>query len=805
MAKRSTRKKNESDDGSLFEETLPRSAAKAAPLPGVEDVPLQDLAQTRYLNYALSVITSRALPDVRDGLKPVQRRILYMMWKTGLKPDTKYRKSAKVVGDVMGQLHPHGDSSIYEALVRQSQPWVMRELLVEGSGNFGSIDGDPPAAMRYTECRLAPISAEILREIGENTVHFRPNYDGQHEEPVVLPSRLPNLLVNGSSGIAVGMATSIPPHNLGEVGTALIRLIDNPELTSGQLARSVKAPDFPTGGVILNTTQELTEIYKSGSGSVKVRAQWEHVKGQRGAHAIHIKEVPYASNKSTIVEQIADIVIARKMALITDVRDLSTDEICIEIDLKKDADPNKVMAYLFKHTPLQSNFSVNLTCLIPTENPEVCRPERCDLRTILHHFLHFRMEVVTKRLENELRLLNNRIHILEGFALVFDALDEIIAIIRKSDGKADAAKKIMKRFAELDEIQTDAILELKLYRLAKLEINLVRDELNEKRRRSDEIDKLLNDTEATGRWGMIRNELKELLDQYAKGKMGARRSVIAAPTEEEPEYSAEDFIVAEDCHVLVTSDGWVKRQKEIKDPNKTRLREGDTVLACQAASTKSTFAFFSNFGACYTARVIDLPATTGHGEPVQKLFKFKDGEKIIAAMSMDPRVVGNITTDSEDYAPEVHAIAATTDGYALRFGLDGFVEPSTRSGRRYARPAKGQAVVSVYKITGHETILAATVQARALVCSAEEVNYLAGPGKGVILIRLNAGDQLLAFKPSTGDRDLLTLETARGAKQNVSTGKYKVTARGGKGHEVIKRGSFLRALPDEVPPPALFD
>ena len=365
MAKRGTRKSSSSKAGrnGSADDLFPDAASDSAL--GVEAAPLQDLARARYLNYALSVITSRALPDVRDGLKPVQRRIVFTMWQQGVKADAKHRKCAKVVGDVMGNYHPHGDSAIYDALVRTAQPWVMREKLVDGSGNFGSLDGDPPRRCATPSAGSPRSPHELISEIGQNTVAFRPNYDGSKSEPVVLPARLPNLLVNGSAGIAVGMATNIPPHNLGEVCQALIRLIENPELTAGQLARTVKGPDFPTGGVILNTNPELTEIYKTGSGSVKVRANWTLVKGKRGATHIHITDVPYSTNKSTLIERIADIVVSRKMGLITDVRDLSTDDVCIELDLKKDADPQKVMAYLFKHTPLQTNFNVNLTCLSP--------------------------------------------------------------------------------------------------------------------------------------------------------------------------------------------------------------------------------------------------------------------------------------------------------------------------------------------------------------------------------------------------------------------------------------------------------
>src|SRR5918999_1370941 len=450
----------------LFDMPATESPADVPPPPGgfLDAVALHEAAQTRYLNYALSVITSRALPDVRDGLKPVQRRILYTMWQQNLTADAKHRKCAKVVGDVMGSYHPHVDAAIYETLVRMAQPFSLRYPLVDGSGNFGSLDGDSAAAMRYTECRLARVADEMLSEIDQRTVHFRPNYDGTKTEPVVLPARIPSLLINGATGIAVGMATNIPPHNLAEICTALIKLLDNDELSSVQLCRYVKGPDFPTGAQILNSAEELKDIYKTGSGTIRLRATWEEGQATKGGQRVYITSIPYATNKATLVERIADVVLSRKLPPLVDVRDVSTDDVRIELELKRDADPQLVMAYLFKHTPLQTNIFVNLTCLIPTENAEVGRPERLDLKAILWHFLHFRLEVVTNRLEHELEALRKRIHILEGFEKVFDALDEIIRIIRKSDGKADSADKVMKRF-ELDAEQTDAILELKLYRL----------------------------------------------------------------------------------------------------------------------------------------------------------------------------------------------------------------------------------------------------------------------------------------------------------------------------------------------------
>jgi DNA gyrase subunit A len=794
-------KRKRPTDGNLFDTAADLDTPS---IPTDEGVPLHEAAQTRYLNYALSVITSRALPDVRDGLKPVQRRILFTMWQQNLTADVKHRKCAKVVGDVMGSYHPHGDVALYETLVRMAQSFSLRYPLVDGSGNFGSLDGDRAAAMRYTECRLARLSDELLTEIDQSTVPFRPNYDGTKTEPVVLPSRIPNLLINGATGIAVGMATNIPPHNLTEVCTALIKLLDNPDLNSAQLCRYIKGPDFPTGGEMLNSAEELKEIYKTGSGAIRLRATWEAGPEMRGAKTIYITSIPYTVDKSVLVTRIGDVALSRKLPPLLDVKDLSTDDVRIALELKKDADEKMVMAYLFKHTPLQTNFPVNLTCLVPTEgNPEVGRPERLDLHQMLFYFLHFRLDVVTRRLEHELESLRKRIHILEGFEKVFDALDEILKIVRKSDGKADAAQGIMKRF-DLDADQTDAILELKIYRLARLEILVIRKELDEKRKRARQIGGLLKSEES--RWAIVREELAQIQKQY-----GDPRRTKMSSDEGEAEYTAEDFIVEEDNVVIVSRDGWVKRQKEVKDIATTRLREGDAVLAVVAGSSRASAVFFSNFGVAYSARIADLPASTGYGEPIQRFFKLKDGESIVAALSLDPRAAGKIApptrrdgSSDPSAVPPVHAVAVTSDGYSLRFSLEPFVEPSTRTGRRYARTAEGAEVVGVATLKGGEILIAATREARAILTRADEVNFLSGPGRGVILIKLaTKEDRVLGFIASSGDRDLMTVETTRGAEQTISTTKYEVTGRGGKGRELLQRGQFTKVVPvtPEAPAP----
>ena len=672
------------------------------------------------------------------------------MWQQRLTSDAKPRKCAKVVGDVMGSYHPHGDTAIYDTLVRMAQPFALRYPLVEGSGNFGSLDGDSAAAMRYTECRLAAPSAELLASLDKHTVAFRPNYDGTRQEPVVLPSRLPTLLINGATGIAVGMATNIPSHHLGEVCTALLKLIANPELSSTRLCKYIKGPDFPTGGHLLNTSAELKQIYETGSGTLRLRATWEKGTRSRDTKTIYITSVPYATNKAQIVERIAEIVLARKLPLLLDINDESTDDVRVALELKADADEQMVMAYLFKHTPLQTNFAVNMTCLVPSQREDIGHPERLDLRQILRHFLHFRLEVVTRRLEYELATLTRRIHILEGFEKVFDALDTIIKLIRASDGKADAATKIMGRF-NLDAEQTDAILELKVYRLARLEILIIRDELTDKRKLARDMADLLR--HENRRWSVVRDEIKEVQQAYGNPNQHPRRTRIESVASE-VEYSKDDFIIEEDCVVLVSRDGWIKRQKEVRDATTTRLREGDSLLAALAGSTRATGVFFTNFGAAYTCRLIDAPASTGYGEPIQRHFKLKDGERVVAALSLDPRVTPAIASRRNDAVPRTHALAVSSDGYALRFGIEPFAEPSTRAGRRFARPAKDAEIVGVARVDAGGVVIAVTKSARAILCNSDEINFLSGPGKGVMLLKLTKSptgrDGVLGFVVSAG-------------------------------------------------------
>ena len=755
--------------------------------PGEMDASLEDEARRRYLNYALSVITSRALPDVRDGLKPVQRRILYAMLNDEhLRPDSKYRKSAKVVGTVIGRYHPHGDTAVYDTMVRMAQEWVLRVPFVDGSGNFGSLDGDEAAAYRYTECRLAPPAMELLRELDFNTVDMRANYDGTTEEPTVLPARFPNLLVNGSTGIAVGMATNIPPHNLREVIEALLALSKDRKIDHVQLMKYINGPDFPTGGQMLNSKVELRQIYKDGAGAIRVRGEYKLEEKKRGGTDVVITSIPYAMSKSDLVQKIADVIISRKLPYLLDVRDESTTDVRIVLEIKKDADPAIVMAYLYKHTPLQSSFHVNLTCLVPPELMDdgsvptgaPPQPKKCGVKEMLEHFLDFRINVTQRRFEYLLAELKKRIHILEGFVTIFDALDETIKIIRASDGKEDAAGKIMKRF-KLDDIQTDAILELKLYKLAKLEINVIREELEEKAKEAKRIQKILNDDEKL--LDVVRGELEEV-----SKLLGTPRKTKTGGASDEQEFDEDAFIVDEDAHVVITRDGWIKRVRELKDPNQTRTREGDQVAFVLPGSTKEKVIFFTNRGSGYVIKINDIAASSGYGDPAQKYFKFGDGERIVAAMTLDPRAM-----------PPETLLAVTRQGFGLRFATAQHTEVTTKAGRRYAKPKDGDEVLGVVPCNDGDIVVTATRDGHVLHCKADEIAKLEGPGRGVTVIKVADDDTVIGFIAG-GKGDVLHLETEKGGKDlSQKADPKQASGRGGKGHQVVKKAT-LRVVPQPV-------
>jgi DNA gyrase subunit A len=784
----------------------------------VEEVSLAEATRTRYLNYALSVITSRALPDVRDGLKPVQRRILYAMWNDlHVNADSRFIKCAAVVGEVMKSYHPHGDQSIYDALVRMAQPFSLRHPLVEGYGNFGSLDGDPPAAMRYTECRLARLAQELLSELRDQTVDFRPNYASTADEPIVLPAQFPNLLVNGAQGIAVGMATNIPPHNLKEVCKALVALVKNRELPLEKILRYIHGPDFPTGGVILNTPDEIRQVYATGQGTIKLRGTYEP--DPEKANTVLVTSIPYGIEKDALVQRIGELIGKGQVPQLVNVKDLSTEDVRIALELRSGSNADAAMAFLFKNTPLQSNFNVNLTCLLPAEGADVAVPDRLDLRSILQHFLDFRLIVVTRRLQHELNNLLKRIHILEGFAILFNNLDEAIRIIRASDGKADAAPKLIERF-KLSEEQADAVLETKLYKLGKLEIKDILKELSDKKKRAAEIKKLLADEPA--RWEIIQGEIEEIARAYGED----RRSKVEGPAEA-VEYRVEDYIIDEDAWVIVTRDGWAKRQKSFTDVASIRVRDDDKVGWVYRARARQTLTLFTDRGIAYTLRVNDIPMTTGHGDPIQKEFAFEDNEHIVSVLCHDPRCLPdpgdtpqtppglvqgmlhgeaglvNGNGEAPGLPPPPYGIALTAGGKVLRFPLVPLAGVSNRKGRVVVRLdplVKNDRVVGVEATDGTENVCLATRQARVLIFPVTEANVVAGAAKGVTAIKLDPKDRILGFALANKMREGLTVRTSRGAIQVIRATKYPVTSRGGKGYVILQRGSLDAVIHDEAQP-----
>ncbi|NVB36209.1 DNA topoisomerase IV subunit A [Pseudenhygromyxa sp. WMMC2535] len=764
---------------------------------GVVEGDLAEHARRKYLNYALSVITARAIPDVRDGLKPVQRRILFTMFNDlRLTHDARHRKSAKVVGDVIGKYHPHGDTAVYDAMVRMAQAFNMRMPLVDGQGNFGSIDGDSAAAYRYTEAKLTALSSELLEELKRDTVHFRPTFDGTGNEPIVLPARFPNILVNGATGIAVGMATAIPPHNLGEVVRASLMLIDDPEATVAKLMGKLKGPDFPTGGQLVASRTELRQAYEQGKSTFKLRGSWTFEEGKpadgRGSKKkagrnpmIVITEVPWGVEKSALVEEIGQIILGKKLPMVIGVQDLSTEDIRVEIELdpKVEVDPELVMAYLFKHTRLQTTVKLDLTVLVPTANPEVSAPARLDLKSILREFLDFRLLTVRRRFEYDLRKLEERIHILEGFEKIFDALDRAIKLIRGSDGRQDAAKKLIKAF-DLDQIQADAILETRLYKLAKLEILKIREELEDKRKQAKKIRAILKSEAKL--WKVVKDELEALVAEF-----GDRRRTRIDAEDLTEEFSAESFIIEEDAMVLVTRDGWIKRQRSV-NLESTRMRDGDAPLALLGGSTRESVVLFSNRGSAYVLRINDVPASSGHGTPIQQLFKFKDGEKVIGAATTDSRFMPEFAAAEkpdlgEEYEePYPHFLAVSKGGLALRFTLWPHREPSTRNGRLFGKLKSGDEFVDVFQVYAEDDVCALSRKGKLLCCNVMDINLLAGPGRGVTMIKLEAKDEVLAcWKAKT----TVEIQKSSGGTIKISAAKATVTNRGGKGRPIMKRGS----------------
>ncbi len=763
----------------------------------IEPVSLRVETEERYLNYAMSVIMSRALPDVRDGLKPVQRRILYTMYHDlHLTFDGRTRKCAKIVGDVTGNYHPHGGAAAYEALVRMAQDFVLRVPLVLGQGNFGSVDGDPPAADRYTEAKLTAVSEALLAEMRQRTVSMRPNYDNTRDEPAVLPAQFPNLLVNGASGIAVGMATNIPPHNFGEVIKGCIYLIENPEATTAQLLDKIKGPDFPLGGKVVTDRTTLRKIYEEGSGTIKVQGEWKVEEiGKR--QQIVITSIPYGVDKGKLESDIGEIIASRKLPQLLNLVNESNEKegLRIALEMKAGTDPNLVMAYLYKHTQLQDNFAYNLTCLVPVadeEGKERTRPERLGLKAILRYFLDFRLATVRRRFEYELEQLRRRIHILEGFRIIFNALDKAIKMIRESDGKADASERLMKTF-KLDEEQAAAILEVQLYKIAQLEIKKILDELKDKTAQAEKLEGILRSEKKL--WGVIKDELNELGEKY--GAKDRRRTRMGS-SEDAPEFDPEAYIVRENTNVVLTRDGWIKRVGRLASVEGTRVREGDEVLAVVPGSTLDHVIFFADDGTSYTMRISEVPASSGYGEPIVKFFRLADQVRIIGAVTTDERFtpVDQPPANGEPAGP--YLLVATAQGQVLRTPLAPFRTASTKVGRRYVKLAEGDKVVMATLLKPeHRSLFLASADGHVLHFPIEEINILSGVGKGVIGIKLNPGDTCLGGALVHNQNDAMVVETS-GGKQMEFYGSREMASRGGKGFEAVKRTSFVRIVPPAI-------
>jgi len=772
----------------------------------VSQTVLHEEVESRYLAYALSTIVSRALPDVRDGLKPVQRRIVYAMDAIGARDTARHVKSARVVGEVIGKYHPHGDAAVYDAMVRMAQDFSLRYPLLDGQGNFGSVDGDGAAAMRYTEVKLSTIAGELLADLKAETVSFRDNYDGSLTEPAVLPAKIPNLLLNGSSGIAVGMATNIPPHNLGEVCNALIHLIDNDEASTGEIMAHIKGPDFPTGGHLVAAAEELEETYRLGKGSLKVRGEFAVETLKRGRKQLVITSIPYSVNKARLVEKIAGLILSRQLPQVSDVRDESAETVRLVLELKDGkVDPDKVMTYLYRHTDMEINFPLNFTCLTPAGVPE-----RLSIIEILNHYLDFRKEMVVRKLEFERANLEKRLHVLRGFAKIFADLDAAVAIIRRARDRAEAHDGLKERFG-LDDEQAKSILELRLHALVRLEIGKIEEELASRNNRLRQIVTVL----ASGSkiWQEVRQELMALRKAYGD----ARRTAVIAGVPQYA-YDREDFVVHEDVFVVITRNGWLKRVKSY-DPRTQLLKEGDDVLAVMAANTRETVAFFSNFGRMYVNRVYDLAVSgKGYGDPIQTLFHFEDQERLVAALTSEAKegsgatvIAGEETGAGEGpgerygqlaFFPDLRGeegggeaarkpetplcLVTSRRGQGFCFERSALKEPTTRNGRTLIRLRQGDEVAAVRPVEG-PLLLLATAR-RVLVTEIDQVKVLAGAGQGVRVITPDAPGVLECF--TVRPDDILLVESPKGKVSELAVADLPRYNRGSKG--VVIRGGVAR-------------
>jgi len=692
-------------------------------------VNIEDEMSSSYLDYAMSVIVSRALPDVRDGLKPVQRRILYAMAGLGLTHATSHKKSARIVGEVMGKYHPHGDAPIYEAMVRMAQDFSMRYVLVDGQGNFGSVDDDPPAAMRYTEARLTKIAGEMLVDIDKETVDFMPNFDNSLKEPLVLPTRLPNLLVNGSAGIAVGMATSIPPHNLGEVCDAISYLIDNPDATVGELTQFVKGPDFPTAGLIMSG-EEIKNAYATGHGRVVVRAKALLGDMPGGRRQIVITELPYQTNKAALVERIANLVKDRKIEGISALRDESDRQgMRIVIELKREIEPRKVLNNLYKHTAMQSAFFINMLALLDGQ------PRVISLKEALQYFIDFRREVITRRSRFDLEVAKARAHILEGLKIALDNIDRVISVIKKSATAEVARQQLMSGFG-LSQTQAQAILDMQLRRLANLERQKLLDEYAEVVKTIAYLEDLLANPKRI--LLLIKEEVSQLKSQYAD----PRRTEISG--EEVVEFREEDLIPHQGVVVTLSNRGFVKRvvAKSYRSQHRGGkgiigmvTREADAVRLLEVADTHDNLLFFTNRGRVFHLRCYEIQADSSRvakGTAVVNLFSITGDEKVTAMVAL------------ADFTPGAYLLMATRHGEIKKTAVDSFA--SVRSSGLIAMDLEaGDELVAACLATDRDDVLLVTEQGQAIRFNVSELRAISRTGGGVRGIHLSPGDQVVAM------------------------------------------------------------
>jgi DNA gyrase subunit A len=738
---------------------------------GIENITIEDEVQDSFLEYAMAVIVSRALPDVRDGLKPVNRRILYAALQSGLRPDQRYRKCAALVGEVMKTYHPHGDQSIYDALARLAQDFTTRYLLIDGQGNFGSIDGDAPAAMRYTECRLSRLAMELVRDIGEETVDFTPNYDGDSTEPVTLPARFPNLLVNGSSGIAVGMATNIPPHNLGEVVDAVVDVLEHPELAVDQdkmleaVTRHIHGPDFPTGAQIVGR-QGINDAYATGRGSIKMRAVCEVEEGPKGNPRIVVTELPYQVNKARLALKIAELVNAKEKRLegIADLRDESSREgMRLVIDLKRNAVPQVVLNTLYKRTQLQENFAVNMVALVDFV------PRTLNLCEVINEYINHQMAVITRRTRYRLRKAKERSHILEGLIIALDHIDEIVALIRNAADVDEARQGLMAGF-RLSEIQANHILDMPLRRLTALEQDKIREEHAELQKVIAELEAILKDESKVR--AIIADELREIKRKFAD----PRRSIIVP---DEGEFDIEDLIADEELVISVSRDGYIKsvpldtyrRQgRGGRGVKGAALKEGDIVEHLTTTTAHSYLLLFSTAGRVYRLKAHEIP----------KRDRTARGTAAVNVVAMRPEDRVAAVIDTRDYETYRYLLIATKRGMVKKTLFREY-DSSRKEGLIALNLKDGDEVVRVRPTSGNDDVLLISKKGKAIRFSEKHARSMGRTATGVIGIRLDPDDEVVTSDIVAKDDRELLIVTEFGYGKRTKLSEFPRKGRGGKG------------------------